>query len=388
MLESRVTLTETGQRRVLVRGPSSWHEQRAKPDITWRVLSVALAGLALISGALLLVQVALIPHDAPRSSHVARSVQKVTPPSMESAVQMADDQGSTGSLLSGPMSVAGFDYTESVSTQTKASSAAKPKPQLAEVSAPLQDATIPDKSEAQPAEAFDTPQYTAEQDEREKQEARPFAPLRDAASRNKSKQQEVAAFDQRNDLVKPDDGEAVITDHTQPDPNSDHRSSSLAPNPAQPAITNGVALSYEKQDAETLSKRTPPLPVRKDYAYAKQIHDIPEDDSASPSSERSRVQPMALAPPDAMTTRRVSLSAYNDRVFRALARHKPKVGRRGSTKVAFGIGDGGQLSFVRVVGSSGDGNLDHLAVATIRNSAPFPRPPAGRATYTIRIYFR
>jgi len=386
MLESRVTLTETGQRRVVVRGPSSWHEQDAGPDVTWRVLSAALAGVTFISGALLLLQVALTPHDAPRSSDVARSVQKVTPPSMEPSAQEADDQGSAGSLLNTPPPVAGFDYTASVSTQTKTLSGvpAKPRPQTAEASAPLQDVTRPDKSKAQPADTSDTPQYTAGKDEREKQEAGPFAPLQDAASQNNSKRQEVAASEQRNDLVKSDDGEPVIADRSQPHSNSNHPS---LPNPAQPAMTNGVALSYKKGDAETLSKRTPPLPVRKDYAYAKQMHDAAEDESASPPSERSRVQPMALAPPDA-GTRRVSLSAYNDHVFRALARHKPKVGRRGSTQVAFGIGAGGQLSFVRVVGSSGDRNLDRLAVATIRNSAPFPRPPAGRATYTIRIYFR
>jgi len=384
MLESRVTLTETGQRRVLVRGSSSWHEQDAGPDGTWWVLSAALAGVAFISGALLLLQVALTPHDAPRSSDVARSVQKVMPPSMEASAQEADDQGSTGSLLNTSPPVAGFDYTASVSAQTKTLSGvpAKPRPQTVDVSALSQDAAISDDSEAQAAEGRDTLQ------EAPGQEAVPFAPLQDAAPQNNSKQQEVAASDQRNDLVKPDDGEAVIIDHSQPHPNSDHRSSSSAPNPAQPAMTNGVAFSYEKRDTETLSKRTPPLPVRKDYASAKQMHDAPEGESASSSSERSRVQPMALASPDAMTTRRVSLSAYNDRVFRALARHKPKVGRRGSTQVAFGIGDGGQLSFVRVVASSGDRNLDHLAVATIRNSAPFPRPPAGRATYTIRIYFR
>jgi len=387
MLESRVTLTDTGQRRVLVRGPSSWHEQRAGPDVTWRVLSAALAGLVFISGALLLLQVALTPHDAPRSSAVARSVHKVMPPSMEASAQVADDQGSTRSLLNPPPPVAGFDYTASVSTQTKTLSSAKPRPQAAEASAPLRDATMPDKSEAQPAEASDTPQDTVGQGDRERHEAGPFAPLQDAASQNNSKQHEVAASDQRNDLVTPDDGEPVITDHSQPLPNSDHRSLSSPPKAAQPAMTNPVALSYEMRNTEPLSTRTPPLPIRKDYAYVKQMHDAAEDESASPSSERSRVQPMALAPPDA-GMRRVSLSAYNDRVFRALARHKPKVGRRGSTQVAFGIGAGGQLSFVRVVGSSGDTNLDHLAVAAIRNSAPFPRPPAGRATYTIRIYFR
>jgi periplasmic protein TonB len=55
--------------------------------------------------------------------------------------------------------------------------------------------------------------------------------------------------------------------------------------------------------------------------------------------------------------------------------------------VIFAIGDGGGLRFVRVGRSSGSQRLDQLALATVRNASPYPAPPGGAQSFTIRIDF-
>jgi protein TonB len=112
---------------------------------------------------------------------------------------------------------------------------------------------------------------------------------------------------------------------------------------------------------------------------------------------KPRWTPMALAPADKDTVakprlepkRSESLSGYNAKVWSALARHKPRVGKAGSAIVTFAIGPAGGLRSARISGSSGDARLDQMALQTVRGAAPFPPPPnSASASYTIRIYFR
>jgi protein TonB len=101
----------------------------------------------------------------------------------------------------------------------------------------------------------------------------------------------------------------------------------------------------------------------------------------------SHLKPMALAPSDTPS----SGPTYDARVWASLARHKPRVGQSGSTMVSFVVAPNGALRSLRVSGSSGNPRLDQLALATVRNAAPFPSVPQNRAgaqSYTIRIYFR
>ena len=116
-----------------------------------------------------------------------------------------------------------------------------------------------------------------------------------------------------------------------------------------------------------------------------------------PSAEtKPRWSPMALAPADKDTVAKPKLSpkrtesagGYNAKIWSALARRKPKTGKSGSASVTFAIGPGGRLQSVRISGSSGDSQLDQMALATVRNAAPFPPPNSSSASYTIRIYFR
>ncbi|HYJ57898.1 MAG TPA: TonB family protein [Methyloceanibacter sp.] len=106
-------------------------------------------------------------------------------------------------------------------------------------------------------------------------------------------------------------------------------------------------------------------------------------------------KPMALAPADEPSvslskpaTARPSGKAYASQVWAKLARHKPRAGQRGGASVSFAIGANGTLGAVRIARSSGNARIDQLALQTVRSAAPFPRPPAGSASYTIRIDFQ
>ena len=170
---------------------------------------------------------------------------------------------------------------------------------------------------------------------------------------------------------------------------------------AQPAPNLTAAVASQSPQSESVPLPTPkPTPVAdgktakpapKPQAPAAE----PEDQAAT--EQKPRWAAMALAPADKDTVAKPKLSpkrtesagGYNAKIWSALARHKPKTGKSGSASVTFAIGPGGGLKSVRVSGSSGDSQLDQMALATVRNAAPFPPPPnPASASYTIRIYFR
>ena len=101
---------------------------------------------------------------------------------------------------------------------------------------------------------------------------------------------------------------------------------------------------------------------------------------------------MALAPADKpvlkVPTARPSGAAYASKIWAALARHKPRAGVRGSATVVFSIGENGGLRGVKVGRSSGNARIDQLALQTVRSAAPYPPPPSGLVSYTIRIDFQ
>jgi protein TonB len=101
-------------------------------------------------------------------------------------------------------------------------------------------------------------------------------------------------------------------------------------------------------------------------------------------------EPLPLAKSTAGTKAPIggNKAAYRAKVWSALARHKPRVGKPGSTTVTFAIGAGGALGSVQVSRSSGNAELDRMAIQAVRNAAPFPPPPSGATFYTIQIYFR
>ena len=83
-----------------------------------------------------------------------------------------------------------------------------------------------------------------------------------------------------------------------------------------------------------------------------------------------------------------TLSAYDKKVWTTLARHRQKRISGGSAQVTFGIGPSGELVYARLSRSSGNSNVDQMAMATVRKSAPFPQPMTAHdsvQSFTIRI---
>jgi protein TonB len=130
--------------------------------------------------------------------------------------------------------------------------------------------------------------------------------------------------------------------------------------------------------------------AKQDVAPPKQDTSPQETEQAHGSS--GPWQAMALAPADKpvlkVPTGRPNNAGYGSQVWAALARHKPRAGVRGSATVVFSIGENGGLRGVQVGRSSGNARIDQLALQTVRSAAPYPPPPAGVATYTIRIDFQ
>ena len=130
--------------------------------------------------------------------------------------------------------------------------------------------------------------------------------------------------------------------------------------------------------------------AKQDVAPPKQ--DASPQETEQPRSGSGPWQAMALAPADKpvlkVPTARPNNAAYGSQVWAALARHKPRAGVRGSATVVFSIGENGGLRGVQVGRSSGNARIDQLALQTVRSAAPYPPPPSGVATYTIRIDFQ
>jgi protein TonB len=88
-----------------------------------------------------------------------------------------------------------------------------------------------------------------------------------------------------------------------------------------------------------------------------------------------------------------ALINYAAHVRARVAANKPSGGGlRGTAMVSFGLTTSGALAFASVARSSGNSTLDGLAVAAVRQSAPFPRPPDGATSaqlrFSIPFYFQ
>ncbi|MGZ8415986.1 MAG: TonB family protein [Methyloceanibacter sp.] len=162
----------------------------------------------------------------------------------------------------------------------------------------------------------------------------------------------------------------------------------------KPDVPVQIATARPEPQAAATAKPEPAKP-----AVAKQ-------EAAKPDAAKQAVAPqettqprssgpwlaMALAPADKpvlkVPTARPSGAAYASKIWAALARHKPRAGVRGSATVVFSIGENGGLRGVKVGRSSGNTRIDQLALQTVRSAAPYPPPPSGLVSYTIRIDFQ
>ena len=125
---------------------------------------------------------------------------------------------------------------------------------------------------------------------------------------------------------------------------------------------------------------------------APQKRAVASQETEQPRNGSGPWQAMTLAPADKpalkVPTARPKNAAHGSQVWAALARHKPRAGMHGSATVVFSIGENGGLRGVQIARSSGNDRIDRLALQTVRSAAPYPPPPAGVATYTIRIVFQ
>jgi len=90
---------------------------------------------------------------------------------------------------------------------------------------------------------------------------------------------------------------------------------------------------------------------------------------------------------------RVSASQGDLRHYRGtlnawIARNKPPGGKRGNVVVLLAVSPSGGLISASIRSSSGDKALDQMALAAMRRSAPFPKPPAGSTASQLRFTFQ
>lgn len=85
--------------------------------------------------------------------------------------------------------------------------------------------------------------------------------------------------------------------------------------------------------------------------------------------------------------------AYQARIWRHIALHRPRgIYLSGAALICFTLTPEGKLLSAEMIQGSGNKRLDSLAIRTIRNAAPFPRPPGDMQdprdlTFTIAFRF-
>jgi len=128
---------------------------------------------------------------------------------------------------------------------------------------------------------------------------------------------------------------------------------------------------------------------------------------ASPETARETVPALAtnagaLLPPaevpaspqaPATTPAGDAMEQYKLRIWRQILAHRPRgVQASGTTVIGLQISPGGSLLASEIASSSGNMNLDRIALRTVRQSAPFPPAPATlgaeRLAFAVPMEFR
>jgi periplasmic protein TonB len=128
-------------------------------------------------------------------------------------------------------------------------------------------------------------------------------------------------------------------------------------------------------------------PSRREETVASESHDKPPSKAMAlvRSEKPSSLLLKATIPQE-------NVGDYGAKVRAFLARQPRAVGPAGSAIVTFAISAGGTLRYARISHSSDNTALDEMALATVRNAAPFPPPPkamnAEAVSYSIQIGFQ
>jgi protein TonB len=168
--------------------------------------------------------------------------------------------------------------------------------------------------------------------------------------------------------------------------------------PRAPGVTEAAPLAVpeaalardvpvvQTPDAATPRPRAAPTPVRAPIRQrATPAPPAPQGSAAQPSragdaagvAQGTAVRTQRGTGGEAASDGRAA-AAYPQLVHRHLARQRrPNTRASGGATIAFTISASGGLAGAAVVGSSGNAELDRLALALVQGAAPFPAPPPG-----------
>lgn len=101
---------------------------------------------------------------------------------------------------------------------------------------------------------------------------------------------------------------------------------------------------------------------------------------ALPEQPDVPVVPARMEPAPVSAESDEALRSYREALWREIDRNRPRgVNMSGTVLLQFEIGPDGSLRTARVARSSGNILLDRIALRTLRQASPYPRPPAGAA---------
>lgn len=175
--------------------------------------------------------------------------------------------------------------------------------------------------------------------------------------------------------------------------------------PAQALATEGAAAVPEtetpdQEESARVAGETdpaPPLPRRRQSGAPP----APQADQPSRRQAKAAANGPAGRPSGSSGQRRESggqadITSYSGRVLAHLQRHKryPREAQaralRGTARLTFMLGAGGELRAARIASGSGHAVLDREVLAMVRRAAPFPAfpPGIGRTTMTFTVPVR
>jgi protein TonB len=150
-----------------------------------------------------------------------------------------------------------------------------------------------------------------------------------------------------------------------------------APAPPRPAKEEPPAPEPQKKAEVKIPVKTLPKPARK--ASAAKV-ERPATEPKTPAEEPALSAPsdgVALMSSASAETRAAGRRAYGQLVWKKIVERKPPGLRLpGTALVEFALDRRGAIVNARIVETSGDAELDALALKTVAGAAPFDPPPA------------
>ena len=149
---------------------------------------------------------------------------------------------------------------------------------------------------------------------------------------------------------------------------------------SQPPAAAPAAEPSEVVPKQPVSESQPAQPAPPTPPAASEAAPSQEASTASPAGEGGQAQAVTPTPGNGGKAAATAgeLKTYHVRLGARIRPNAPNGGgRRGFVRIAFAVEADGSLTYARVHVSSGNPQLDGRALAAVRRSAPFPKPPSG-----------